>query len=214
MHAKSKSMGEWDLEKRISFEDILSIRFRWPQHGDKPFVVAGNLLDNAVVANNTFARLVLMIDGYKKAGDIMVAASEEDWRERDILVFPIIFNYRQFLELSLKYQLAIYGPTVGISPNWKLHDLVALWNEFLQMLKSYDEGYPKAAERVVEKIVLEFAKADAGSFSFRYPVDPKGTKIEIAFSATDLSNLADVMNAIDSYFSGCDRFLSRLEGAC
>ncbi len=202
------------MVKKISFEDLLHIEFRWPQKGDKPFVVADNPSDNAAVATSTFGRLVLMIEGYKKAGDLMVAAAEEDWRDRDILVFPIVFNYRQFLELSLKYQLATYGPTVGIEPNWNSHKLDALWKEFLMMLKSYDEGFPKEADHHVENIVLEFALADPRSFSHRYPVDPKGTKIEVAFNAIDLSNLAKIMNALESYFSGCDGLLSSLKDAC
>ena len=67
-------------------------------------------------------RLVLMKDGYKTAADLMVEAAASDRLSRDTLVFPIIFNYRQFLELSLKYQLATFGPEVGIKPNWKSHD--------------------------------------------------------------------------------------------
>jgi hypothetical protein len=34
--------------------------------------------------------------------------------DRDYLVSPVIFDDRQFIELSLKYKLAIYGPTVGV----------------------------------------------------------------------------------------------------
>ena len=68
-----------------------------------------------------------MTDGYKTAADLMVAAAGQDRLTRDTLVFPIIFNYRHFLEISLKYLLATYGPNVDIESNWRSHDLATLW---------------------------------------------------------------------------------------
>lgn len=90
------------MAKRKTFEDILNSEFRWPAPGDKPFVVADDPFDNANIANDGFTRLVLMKEGYKSAADLMVQAAASDRQTRDILVFPIIFNYRQFLELTLK----------------------------------------------------------------------------------------------------------------
>ncbi|MBO9501648.1 hypothetical protein [Brevundimonas sp. A19_0] len=62
-------------------------------------------------------------------------------------------------------------------------------------------------------IVAEFAKVDPGSFSYRYPVDTKGKLIELAHDRLDLGALADVMNAVDGYFSGCDGYLDHLQSA-
>lgn len=104
------------MAKRKSFDEILNAAFRWPTKGDKPFVVSDDQLDNANIANDGFTRLVLMMSGYKEAADLMVERSTNDRALRDMLVFPIIFNFRQFLELSLKYQLAVYGPHVSIRP--------------------------------------------------------------------------------------------------
>ena len=83
------------MAKRKNFEDILYTEFRWPTPDDKPFVVAEDPFDNASVADDEFARLVLMKKGYKSAADLMVQATADDRPTRDILVFPIIFNYRQ-----------------------------------------------------------------------------------------------------------------------
>jgi len=111
------------MPKVKNFKDILDSSFRWPQKNDLPFSEAKNPGNNAKIADRDFTRLVLMIGGYKKAADLMVERTVNDWRERDFLVYPIIFNYRHFLELSLKYQLATYGPRVGVEPNWESHDL-------------------------------------------------------------------------------------------
>ena len=201
------------MAKRKSFEDILNKEFRWPTKGDKPFVVADDPLDNANIADNEFTRLVLMMTGYKDAADLMVDRSTSDRSARDTLVFPIIFNYRQFLELSLKHQLAAYGPRVGIRANWKTHDLATLWSEFLEMLERYGTQDPDEADPVVGEIILEFAKIDPGSYSYRYPVDRKGDPVPGAYSDLHLPTLAGVMQAVDGYFTGCDGYLDNLLGA-
>ena len=198
------------MAKRKTFEDILNTEFRWPVQGDKPFVVADDPFDNANIAEDGFTRLILMLEGYKSAADLMVGAADGDRPTRDILVFPIIFNYRQFLELSLKYQLATFGPAVGIEPNWKSHDLAKLWSEFWAMLEHYGTEDPDEADPVVGAVILEFAKIDPGSYSYRYPVDRQGKPVPVAYSDLHLPTLADVMQGVAGYFSGCDGYLSSL----
>lgn len=201
------------MAKHKSFEEILNSEFRWPTKGDKPFVISDDPFDNANIADNERTRLVLMMTGYKEAADLMVKRSAEDRSIRDTLVFPVIFNYRQFLELSLKYQLAVYGPQVSIQPNWKTHDLATLWSEFLAMLERYGTEDPDEADPVVGEIILEFAKIDPASYSYRYPVDRKGNPVPVAYSDLHLPTLADVMQAVDGYFTGCDGYLDSLVSA-
>lgn len=201
------------MAKRKSFEAILDQKFRWPAKGDAPFVEADDPLENANIADG-FARLVFMTEGYKKAADLMVAASQEDQYERSCLVFPILFNYRHFLELSLKYQLATYGPTVGVEPNWNCHQLEVLWEAFLEMLDRYGSNDPDEVDPVVGETILEFAKIDPGSYSYRYPVDKKGNPVPVAQRDLHLPTLADVMDGVAGYFTGCDGYLSDLKAAC
>lgn len=201
------------MAKRLSFEDKLNTEFRWPAQDDKPFIVADDPYDNANIAGDGFTRLVLMKDGYKKASDLMVEAAATDRHSRDTLVFPIIFNYRQFLELSLKYQLATFGPAVEIKPNWTSHDLARLWAEFLAMLGQYGTEDPDEVDPVVEGIILEFAKIDPGSYSYRYPVDRQGNAVPVSYSDLHLPTLADVMQGVGGYFAGCDGYLSSLRDA-
>lgn len=199
------------MAKRKSFEDLLNAEFRWPRQGDVPFVVADEPFDNANIADDGFTRLVLMTDGYKEAGDLMVQAASDDRSKRDVLVFPIIFNYRQFLELSLKYQLATYGPAVDIEPNWNTHYLDKLWDQFWELLERYGTKDPDEADPVVGNIILEFAKIDPGSYSYRYPVDRRGNPVPVAYSDLHLPTLAGVMDKVAGYFTGCDGYLSGLQ---
>ena len=201
------------MTKRKTFEEILNTEIRWPKTGDAPFVPADDPYDNANIAEDGFSRLVLMTSGYKLAANTMVERSAADRADRDMLVFPIIFNYRHFLELSLKYHLATYGPTVGVDANWNTHDLATLWTNFLELLERYGTKDPDEADPIVGEIVLEFAKIDPRSYSYRYPVDIHGNPVPVAYSELHLGTLADVMNAVDGYFTGCDGYLSALQDA-
>ena len=198
------------MAKRKSLEDILKTEFRWPRHGDKPFVVSNDPFNNANIADDGLTRLVLMMEGYKEAADLMVEATVDDRYKRDMLVFPIIFNYRQFIELELKYHLATYGPAVGIEPSWNTHYLDRLWQTFLEMLERYGTPDPDEADPIVGRVVMEFAKIDPGSYSYRYPVDRQGNPIPVAYSDLHLPTLSDVMSALSGYFKGCDGYLDSL----
>lgn len=199
------------MAKKKAFEETLSMDFRWPQKGEQPFRPSENASNNAFLAPDVHSRLSLMTDGYLKAANLAVDSALSEGHSRDFLVFPIIFNYRQFLELSLKSMLFIYGSQVGIEPNWKTHDLIVLWSDFSLLLKRYGTPDPDEADPVVAQIIAEFSKIDPLSFSYRYPVDTKGNPIPLAHELLDLGTLRDVMEGVGNYFTGCDGFLDSLE---
>ena len=201
------------MGKRLKFEDILKAEFRWPKDGDDPFVQADDWDKNAQVAGDGLDRLFRMTKGYKLAADLMVEASNKCHAERDCLVFPVIFNYRQFIELELKYQIATYGGIVGVDAIWNTHNLAELWSSFSKILELFGNPDPDNADPIVERIIAEFSKVDPQSYSYRYPVDRKGNPIPIAYDELDLNWLANVMKAVENYFSGCDGFLSDLKHA-
>lgn len=201
------------MAKSNTFEDLLNVEFRWPRKGDLAFRASNDWDKNASVEERASTRLVLMTDGYKRGADMMVERAKNSNYERACLVYPIIFNYRHFLELSLKYLLAVFGPTVGVERNWKSHDLATLWASYRMMLTGYGDHDPDETIPVVEKIVAEFAKIDPGSYSYRYPVDTKGNPIPTTVAELDLDGLKDVMDGVEGYFTGCDGYLDSLRSA-
>ncbi len=200
------------MGKRNAFKEILKKDFSWPKKGDKALVVAKAPADNATIGGEIFDRLVLMMRGYKQSADLLVAATESDVKSRDVLVYPIIFNYRHFLELSLKYQLFAHGEKVGVHANWKTHDLAVLWSEFIKIVERYGTSDPDEADPAVEEIIAEFAKIDVGSFSHRYPCDRSGDAIPVNQSQLDLGHLREVMECVENYFSGSDGYFSSCGG--
>lgn len=195
------------------FESLLNVGFRWPTRGDQPFTSSDQWEDNVYVDQHGHGRLVMMMTGYKKAADLMVAHVAQNHTDGDALVFPIIFNYRQFIELSLKYIITTYGRSVGVEPNWKTHDLGVLWSIFLDVLSKYDSDDEDGSVGVVGQIITEFAKVDPSSFAYRYPVDTKGRLVRLALENVNLPGLADVMDGVDGYFTGCDGYLDHLQSA-
>ena len=201
------------LWRKKIFEELIHSDFRWPRNGDAPFTASEDNNKNAALAQDNHTRFVLMIDGYKKASDLMVEQSITARSDRDYLVFPILFNYRQYIELSLKFMLNTYGASVNIAPNWRTHDLSFLWSEFATLLERYGSPDPDDADDVIESIVAQFSKIDPRSFSHRYPVDTNGHQIPLAHEFLDLKALYDVMQGVDNYFNGCDGYLDGLESA-
>lgn len=198
------------VSEQPTFEHFLESDFRWPRRGDQAFATSPTRGSNAEIALPVSSRAVMMITGYKRAADLMVAQATRDRYDRDALVYPIIFNYRQFIELSLKYLIATYGPQVNIAANWTSHRLDELWKIFSGLLNAYPSGDPEGTDPAVKAIIAEFAKVDPNSFSYRYPVDIKGNPIPIAFGELDVTALSDAMSALSSYFSGCDGYFDSL----
>lgn len=88
-----------------------------------------------------------------------------------------------------------------------------MWSIFVQVLDDYGHEDEEGTEAVVAKIISEFARVDPRSFSYRYPVDTKGNLLNLAHREIDLHRLADVINGLDGYFSGCDGYLDDLQSA-
>jgi hypothetical protein len=196
-----------------TFTDLLSQDFRWPKIGDKLFARSQPAYE-AFLARHAGERLYHLTAGYKLAADLLVEQTEaEAWRRRK-LVYPIVFCYRHFLELTLKGILEEYGSMGNVSPNWSHHKLEDLWRDFRTILRSLDSDHPEeGGTDAVEQCIAEFAKIDPFSETFRYPMSRKGDPFDVGCEAVDLLQLRDTMHAIENYFMGTDGFLGSVKDA-
>lgn len=199
---------EQNLAKRLKFEEIVGREFRWPKAGDDPFAIDSEVTTSAQLAEDDFSRFVLMSVGYRRSADVLVERALEVAAERDILIYPILFLYRQSLELNLKYLINVYGGRVEVGPIWDRHDFSTLWNSFLMVLERYGTDDPDTADDIVGGVIAQFENIDPGSFSNRYPCDTKGNPIPLVQDTLQLETLKDVMNGVFAYFSGCDGYFS------
>lgn len=199
-----------DSEPKL--EDLLGIKFRWPTRGDRLFAPAAHWTQNAEIHAEAAARNYFMTSGYKEAADHMINVTLKDRVEGRYLIYPIVFCYRQFIELSLKNQLADYGGMAGIEPPKRGHDLKALLRAFRKMCREL-HGRNDETLIVVSKCILEFARMDPTSFTFRYATNSDGTPYKVSTDQIDLARLKDVMDAIASFFVGSDGYFSEMASA-
>jgi hypothetical protein len=178
---------------------------------------------NRVTDGNNDHQFILMIEGYKdSAFDLLknlIDKKEVDWIALDSKIFPIIFIFRQFLELILKQTLRfeklikneIQSDELGFKTT---HSLEKLWEELKPIIQSRYKQYDEITqEGLLEKdnticdMISELDRLDSGSFAFRYPFEkPKNGTDKIEYSlpkmTIDLQNLQDSMRKLTAYFEG------------
>ncbi len=194
----------------------------WPRTGNRLFVQNCWKLD-AEIATFRGERIYRMKNAFKNAADLLVIYTAENAHERRNLVWPIVFCYRQYIELALKDVIAEYGLQMltvpKIEPNWKTHKLKDLWVSYKQIIGStLSETTADEIPEVlaVEACIDEFHEIDEGSYTFRYPADTEGRQIDIPFSSIDVYHLQDVMegiyNFLDASESALDAHFKTREG--
>lgn len=146
--------------------------------------------------------------GYRRAAERLVDHVAETHEEQDTLVYPIVFCYRQYLELRTKSLLIecsrlLHHPTPAPTLLTR-HDLVPIWEALEPLLvEVFADGegqYPH-----IRRCIAEFAELDRLSFTFRYATDKAGrpnlppTLYHLSLSnlRTVMGKLADALEALD-----------------
>jgi hypothetical protein len=158
---------------------------------------------------------------YKKAADKLVESFNDTSRLYDNdLTLPIVFLYRQYLELHLKSLVRDGNKAFGNPPNSPNHLIDKLWQELKPMLikARLPETYNSAKIEAVEECIMEFAKVDENSENFRFPVHKKtgnpllqnNTHLQ-GISYIDLQHLSQKMTAIGDFLFESDMLLFRYQ---
>lgn len=184
---------------------LSDIEASWPEKDDKLFTVNNYMWLNAYLEQHLDVNWTLYIYGYKQAGDILVDYLENNEMDANLLVFPIVYLYRQYLELHLKQIIRDGKMFLEHTPDFPTHHrLRKLWKECKEIIEEIylDEQYANELE-TVGRCILEFSNKDPNSTAFRYPVDTSNKpSFPDDLRYIDLKNLAKVMDKIYSFFSG------------
>jgi hypothetical protein len=194
-------MGDTLTENQSDIEERES---RWPSAEDRAFVEVHPLY-GARVAERTDERLYRMITGFREAGDLLVEQGElEPYRRRNLL-YPVIFTYRQSLELHLKYLLMAYGPLAGEAPDFPNHGLKRLWLKCKRVILFFEGDHePAETFEAVEGRLAEFDAVDPGSDAFRFAHNTRGEPTILPCETVDLSNLRTVMASLHNVLECID----------
>ena len=151
--------------------------------------------------------------GYELATRLLLERAASG-RDQDVLIFPILFNARQAIELALK-EIVVIGIRLGHTEPYPMtHDLLTLWavaNGVLVEAGAADEKSATAFEALLHELHI----ADPTAITFRYPED---TKRRPSFHAADgpipklinTKDLADALHAMFNFLLGARDWLENV----
>lgn len=142
------------------------------------------------------------INGYKEAGDILVSNGCPD-----LLLFPIMSNYRHYLELLFK-NICEKNMSKKLFKNFiykNSHDLNQCWINAKSFLSP---SLPSAQIEYIENVVSFFYNLDPHSYTFRYEKDKKLKKsIKQDHLNIDLLELKESIDTVDSFLRSTYDFI-------
>ena len=136
------------------------------------------------------------IDGYKIAADELAMKIHETGVDQDYLVYPIVFLYRQHLELILKSIIKVSKQSLGILDDEQSnsHNLNGLWFKSKELVeKISDQDHSKEIE-FIDHIISEYNRYDHHSRAFRYPENRKGKKPNENIKHINTRHLSEMVN--------------------
>jgi hypothetical protein len=179
---------------------------RWPKKGDRLLRAENDCQRAVTFTEHEIARHVHIWDGYIRAGAMLVEECQSNDRAlRHELVYPILFCYRHGLELAIKWIFHRYGGYTDIpAEDYAHHNLWQLWKVCKKVIIGVGSDGDTESLIAVEQVVKDFHDLDKGSFSFRYSTDKEGALIRLPNVPFDLTNIKNVMEAVNNLFTGAD----------
>jgi len=147
--------------------------------------------------------------GYRVGGDLLIEHIKKNSFEIDGLVYPVVFMYRQCIELLLK-KIIIDSNSILNNTNEfpMIHDVLELWTKCIgkvnDCLKGWEVDWNKADIKKAEKYLIQLSAKDTRSMAFRYPVDKKGTshnpeikRFNVVIFGEKISKVIDLLEKIN-----------------
>lgn len=144
------------------------------------------------------------IQGYKRAADELVNSINQTGDNQDVFVFPIVFLYRQHLELLLKNIIHIGRQCLDRGNNHPMkHELDELWAEVKGIIRNVWEEDAKEF-KLIEHIINEIITIDPRSMAFRYPKNTNGKKHLSEIFHINTRHLSEMINKMSSFLQGVE----------
>ncbi len=150
--------------------------------------------------------------GYKDAADALVGVLAERKASLDSVVYPLVFLYRQGLELELKLILPLARRLAGKEAvaDHK-HGLMPLWSELRRHLEQLDPREDDKELPAIEDFIRQLDTVDPGSFAFRYPTTKKGEVSLPELRYINVRHLSEIMDSVFMLLGGIYSWLGEIE---
>lgn len=150
--------------------------------------------------------------GYKDAADALVAALAERKAPLDSVVYPLVFLFRQGLELQLKLILPLARRLAGkATVADHQHGLMPLWKELRRHLEQLDPREEDKELPAIEDFIRQLDTVDPGSFAFRYPTTKKGEVSLPELRHVNVRHLSEIMDSVFMLLGGIYSWLGEME---
>lgn len=179
-----------------------SPKLPWPQKGDVLFKADDDWWHNACL-NWAFDQMDLYTMGYYTAAETLVEKAQATRHSLDLQIFPIVFLYRQYIELRLKELIKVgswlyhesNGPITG-------HDIMQLWKRARKYIERVWPDGSKEDLECAEDYIKQFVQIDPASTAFRYPTDKKGKPSVPGIRHINIRNFSEIMKKLSSLLEG------------
>lgn len=150
-----------------------------------------------------------MARGFKMQADLAVDHVMQGRRDQDFLVFPVLANYRQYIELSLKSiirdaRLLLEEP--GEVPF--THSLESLWGTTTGLLSRIEPRADQRDIRNVGECLKRFHDLDPTSQETSYPIDRQGNSTLAGLRNVNLRQVREVVERLSSFIDAVSMTLS------
>jgi len=180
----------------------------WPKKGDQLFKSDVDWWHNACL-NFLPDQWNLYAVGYKRAADLLVECVGQTRRHQDTLVYPIVFLYRQYLELRLKELIRNGSLLFDIHRKiLRHHKIKELWMQCRKILEKEEFGCSSNDLDAIEECIHHFSEKDPYSMAFRYPTDKNGNRTLPGLTNINLRNIAEVVERIASLLDAASTCIS------
>lgn len=153
------------------------------------------------------------IVSFREAGEVLTTYVMQHGMQ-DLLLFPILFSYRHWLELQLKSLIALGARWRDEQPEpVHTHKLEVLWP---RARAAIEQAFPEdpADLDTVEYVIDELIEIDPESMSFRYARDRKGkTNLPEGLARVNVAHIAMVMLQVGMVLDGAATGMEEMIGA-
>ena len=179
--------------------------------GQQLFIAGEDWQNNAMLGRTHFPADIYAA-GYKDAADALVEALAERKASLDSVVYPLVFLYRQALELNLKLILPLARRMAGAEAVADHHHgLMPLWSALRQHLEQLDPRVEDKELPAIEDLIRQLDHVDPGSFAFRYPKTKKGEVSLPELRQINVRHLSEVMDSVFMLLGGIYSWLEEMD---
>jgi len=181
---------------------------KWPKAGDgafreaKPPICVLQLCAFVTPSDATYTL------GFRLAADAVIEKARQESTQPDLLLIPVAYLYRHYLELMLKnlVHMGVKGNLIVVSDNrLTRHDLGKLWQSAKEMVEAFWPASPSDDLNAVEQVIREFHHFDPDGQSLRYAYNKSGNANLSGVPAwIDLDVLQSTMKAVANFLEAVE----------